>query len=132
MKFFESTVVLEAIEEISDLQQEVLEFSLYSDYANIEQQRENLNLLKVLMAKQKNMCFRCVLSDDEDAKELLAEVLAHFVDYGHDVDPEDPMKTFGEVANQLKEMEDDLDYAEKHGYFPGEEPGGETPPSTMF
>ena len=128
MKFFESTVVLEAIEEISDLQQEVLEFSIYADFANLKQQRENLNLLKTLMGKQKNMCFRCVLSDDEDAKALLAEVLAHFQDYGHVVDPEDPMKTFIEVADQLKEMEDDLDYAEKHGYFPGEEPGGETPP----
>lgn len=128
MKFFESTVVLEAIEEISILQQEVLEFSIYADFANLEQQRENLNLLKTLMDKQKNMCFRCILSDDEDAKILLAEVIAHFQDHGHIVDINDPIKLFDQVSEQLKEMEDDLDYAEKHGYFPGEEPGGETPP----
>lgn len=132
MKFFESPMVLESIEEIDILQQEVLEFSLYADYANLEQQRDNLNLLKVLMGKQQLMCFRCILSDDSDAKALLAEVLAHFQQYGHDIDPENPMKVFTEVERQLQEMEDDLDYADKHGYFPGEEPGGETPPSTMF
>lgn len=128
MKFFESEVVMYAIEEIMDLQTEVMLFAQYADYASLEQQRENINLLKKLMGKQKNMCFRCTLVDDPDAKTLLTEVLEHFVSHGHTVDYNDPIKVFDEVALQIQEMDDDLTYAEKHGYFPGEEPGGETPP----
>ena len=74
------------------------------------------------------MCFRCVLSDSQDAKDLLGEVLEHFKLYGHTIDSNNPMKVFDEVAENLQEMEDDLDYFEEHGYFPGEKPGGETPP----
>lgn len=129
--FFASTIVASSIEEIMELQQEVLIFAQFADFATISQQRENLDMLRTLQEKQKNMCFRCILSDDPDAKALLAEVMDHFEQYGHTIDPENPMKVFDEVALQLQEMEDDLDYAEKHGYFPGEEPGGETPPYRM-
>ena len=131
MKFFESDVVTAAIEEIMALQQNVMMFAHYADFANLEQQRDNLDLLKELMTKQENMCFRCILSDDPEAKALLVEVMDHFENHGHTIDPENPMKVFREVEEQLKEMEDDLDYAEKHGYFPGEEPGGEIPPYQM-
>ena len=129
--FFESEQVQDAINEIVEMQNEVLIFSQYAEYATIEQQKENLALLRRLHGKQKNMCFRCVLSDDPEAKALLAEVLAHFEQFGHTILPENPMVVFEEVALQLQEIEDDLNYAEEHGYFPGEEPGGEAPPFTF-
>ena len=126
--FFESEIVARSIEDIVEMQNEVLIFSQFADFATIEQQKENLVLLRKLQNKQENMCFRCILSDDPDAKALLAEVLAHFEQFGHVIDPENPMQVFDQVRAQLQEIEDDLNYAEEHGYFPGEEPGGETPP----
>lgn len=126
--FFESEVVIEAIEDIVSMQDEILVFSEFADYATLEQQRENLDTLRKLSAKQKNMCFRCMLSDDPDAKILLAQVLSHFEGFGHTIDEEDPLKVFTEVEANLQEIDDDLTYAEKNGYFPGEEPGGEIPP----
>ena len=126
--FFDSEVVTSSIEEIMDMQNQVLLFATFGEYATIEDQRENLELLRRLQEKQKNMCFRCILSDSPNAKQLLEEVLNHFMEFGHTIDPKNPMKVFDEVEAQLQEMEDDLDYCEKHGYFPGEEPGGETPP----
>ena len=129
--FFDSEQVQSAICDIVDMQNEVLIFAQYAEYASIEQQRENLVLLRSLHAKQENMVFRCMLSEDPDAKALLGEVLGHFAEFGHVIDPGNPMQVFAEVKEQLQEIEDDLNYAEEHGYFPGEEPGGETPPSIM-
>ena len=126
--FFESEVVTRSIEEIMDMQNQVLLFATFGEYASIEDQRENLNLLRRLQEKQKNMCFRCVLSQSANAKQLLEDVMNHFREFGHTVDPENPMKVFDEVEVELNNMEKDLDFCEKYGYFPGEEPGGETPP----
>ena len=128
-RFFDSEVVCEAIQDIVELQEEVMLFAQFADFATIPQQKENLKVLRKLHEKQKNMCFRCLLVDDPDAKAMLVEVMDHFEAFGHSIDPENPLKVFDEVEVQLLDMEDDIAYAEKHGYYPGEEPGGETPPS---
>ena len=131
-RFFASNVVAKQITEIMELQNQVLVFAQFADFATLSQQRANLEMLRNLQDKQKNMCFRCTLCpDDDDAQALLEEVMSHFESCGHTVDRENPLKVFDEVESQLQEMEDDLDYCEKHGYFPGEEPGGETPPYQM-
>ena len=129
--FFKSEVVVRSIEEIMDMQNQVLLFATFGEYASLEDQRENLDLLRRLKDKQMNMCFRCILSNSPDAKQLLEEVINHFREFGHVIDPDNPMKVFDEVESNLNEMESDLDFCEKHGFFPGEEPGGETPPYTM-
>ena len=126
--FFASEIVANAIEEIMDMQTQVMLFAQFGEYASLEDQKENLELLRNLKEKQMNMCFRCMLSDSEDAKKLLGEVMDHFKKFGHDVDTSDPLKVFAEVEQSLVEMQDDIEYCEKHGFFPGEEPGGETPP----
>ena len=126
--FFQSTVVTDCIREIMEMQNQVLIFSHYADYATIEDQRNNLQLLRELMSKQKNMCFRCILSDSEDAKALLEEVLSHFEEFGHNIDRNNPMSVFAEVEENLNDLASDLDYVEKHGHYPGEDAGGETPP----
>ena len=116
--FFESPIVMQAIEEIVDLQHEIMIFSQYAEYATLEQQKENLVILRRLHEKQKNMCFRCVMSKDVDATILLGEVLAHFKSYGHTIDEENPLAVFDEVADSLDDIERDLDYCEQHGHFP--------------
>lgn len=127
-RFFDSEIVTEAIQDIVEMQNEVLIFAQYGEFATIEAQRDNLQLLRRLQSKQKNMCFRCILSDDPDAKQLLDEVLEHFEQYGHEVDRDNPMEVFDQVEAELTVIEKELDFCEKFGYYPGEEPGGETPP----
>ena len=128
--FFESDIVTESIRDIVELQDQVLIFAQYGEFASIKEQRENLSVLRKLMKKQKNMAFRCMMSDSPSAKLLLDEVLDHFEKFGHTVDRENPMVVFEEVKDNLDEIEMELDFCEEHGYFPSEEPGGETPPST--
>ncbi len=126
-RFFDSDIVMAAIEDISDMQNQVLLFSQYADFASVQDQKENLVLLKELHAKQKNMCFRCILSTDTDAKLLLEDVIQHFEGYGHKVDRNNPMEVFEEVYLDLLEIEKGIIFAEEHGYYPDEESGGETP-----
>ncbi len=131
--FFSSQVVLDSIEEIVDLQNQVLLFSQYAEFATINEQQNNLDLLRRLMSKQKNMCFRCTMTDSPDAKKLLNEVLSHFEEHGHTVDRDNPMLVFDEVNENLDDIEFELDFFSKYGRYPDdEEPGGESPPSTMF
>lgn len=128
--FFESTIVADSIKEILELQEQVLVFAQYGEFATIEEQQDNLDVLRKLMAKQRNMCFRCTLTDSPDAKKLLDEVLSHFEKFGHVVDRENPMTVFEEIGDNLDDIEFELDFFSKYGHYPDEE-GGETPP-TMF
>ena len=129
--FFSSQIVLDSIKEIMELQNEVLVFSQYAEFATIIEQQNNLDLLRRLMYKQKNMCFRCTMSDSPDAKNLLNEVLDHFERYGHTVDRDNPMLVFNEVNDNLDDIEFELDFFSKYGRYPDDEEGGETP-STML
>ena len=128
--FFSSQVVIDSFKEIVDLQNEVIAFSQYSEFATIIEQQNNLDLLRRLMSKQKNMCFRCTMSDSPYAKQLLNEVLDHFEKFGHTVDKDNPMLVFDEVSENLDDIEFELDYFSKYGRYPDDE-RGETPP-TMF
>ncbi len=131
--FFESEVVTDSIREIMELQNQVLVFAEYGEFATINEQQDNLDVLRRLMAKQKNMCFRCTMSDSPDAKKLLDEVLTHFEKYGHIVDRNNPMAVFEQVSDNLDDIEFELDFFSKYGRYPDdEEPGGESPPTTMF
>ena len=131
--FFESDAVVDSIKEILELQEQVMVFAQYGEFATIAEQQDNLDTLRKLMSKQKNMCFRCTLTDSPDAKNLLQEVLSHFEEHGHTVDYNDPLGVFEEIQSNLDEIEFELDYFSKYGRYPDdEEPGGEIPPTTMF
>ena len=129
--FFSSSIVEESINEIIDLQNKALLFSTFGDSPSIEQQRENLEVLKDLHEKQKNMCFRCLISGNEDAKLMLMGVIGYFESFGYKVDPDNPMAVFDDVKDTLDQLEYEIIYCEMNGFFPGEEPGGETPPHQM-
>ena len=70
-EFFESEVVQEELQDITDLQQELygamLEFGSLSD----EDKMDHIELLIELLEKQRIMYTRLSLSDDPTAKELL-------------------------------------------------------------
>ena len=70
-EFFDSEVVQEELQDITDLQQE-----LYGNMLNFgtlpdEDKREHIELLIELLEKQRIMYTRLSLSDDPTAKELL-------------------------------------------------------------
>lgn len=111
--FFESEVVMASLQDIMDLQMEVLLFAEYGMYASTEDQRENLKVLRTLLAKQKNMFFRCMLSDSPAAKELMAEILEHFKEHGHE-NAADPLKVFESMSDQIDKIEEDINKYEQY------------------
>jgi len=120
--FFDSEIVKGSLEDIMDLQMEVLLFAEYGAYATAEDQRKNIKNLRLLLAKQKNMFFRCMLSDSQDAKDLMSEIMDHFKSFGH-VCEGNPLQVFDSMEEQIDEIESE--------YNERDEPGGETPPSIM-
>jgi len=107
--FVESEVVQSALEDIMDLQMEVMMFSNMVEYATIEQQKENLQTLKELHKKQKNMFFRCQLCPESDAaRTMVLEILTHFEQCGYDVDLSDPISVFDIVEQSLIDLEVDI------------------------
>ena len=50
-RFFDSDIVITAIEDISDMQNQIMLFSQYADYATVQDQKDNLVLLKELHSK---------------------------------------------------------------------------------
>ena len=117
--FVESEVVQSALEDIMDLQMEVMMFSNMVEYATIEQQKENLQTLKELHKKQKNMFFRCQLCPESDAaRTMVLEILTHFEQCGYDVDLNDPISVFDIVEQSLIDLEVDIRNQEELMWHP--------------
>lgn len=111
--FFESEIVQSSLEEIAILQSEVLVFAQYGMYATVDEQRQNLDVLRVLLAKQKNMFVRCMLSESEGARELAQEIVEHFAKYGMVEDDTNPLEMFDLMAISIDEIENDIDQYDK-------------------
>jgi len=103
-EFFDSEQVQKALSEIAFLQNKVMAFTAVAAFADEEEQRENITTLRLLLSKQENMYNRCALSDSEEAKELMVEVMRHFS--LHDIPTNQPM---GEVFNAIRERVDDIE-----------------------
>lgn len=116
--FFNSETVHNSLLDIVELQTKVLAFAENGEFATIEAQQNNLIDLKELISKQKNLCFRCTLSNSPEAKKLLTHVLNYFEEYGHTIIRDNPMYVFSEIENELDEIEYELKYYSKHGYYP--------------
>lgn len=110
--FFESEVVKDSLQDIVDLQMEVMLFAEYALYATVEEQKRNLKVLRMLLAKQKNMFFRCMLSDSPGAKDLMEEILQHFRDHGHE-NVANPLKVFDDMSENLDQIEQDINKYEE-------------------
>ena len=103
-EFFDSEQVQKALSEIAFLQNKVMAFTAVAAFADEEEQRENITTLRLLLSKQENMYNRCALSDSEEAKELMVEVMKHFSE--HDIPTNQPM---GEVFKAIRERVDDIE-----------------------
>ena len=103
-EFFDSEQVQKALSEIAFLQNKVMAFTVVAAFADEAEQRENITTLRLLLSKQENMYNRCALSDSEEAKELMVEVMRHFS--LHDIPTNQPM---GEVFNAIRERVDDIE-----------------------
>jgi hypothetical protein len=103
-EFFDSEQVQKALSEIAFLQNKVMMFTAVAAFADEEEQRENITTLRLLLSKQENMYNRCALSDSEEAKELMVEVMKHFSENGIPINQ--PM---GEVFKAIRERVDDIE-----------------------
>ena len=103
-EFFDSEQVQKALSEIAFLQNKVMMFTAVAAFADEDEQRENITTLRLLLSKQENMYNRCALSDSEEAKEMMVEVMKHFSE--HDIPTNQPM---GEVFKEIRERVDDIE-----------------------
>lgn len=68
--FFQSEIVREAIKEMEELQQKIIEETFKAPIMTKEQKRDHVELMKTFLEKQKNLYFRVSLSDDPEALEM--------------------------------------------------------------
>jgi hypothetical protein len=109
--FFKSEIVQQCIEEINDLQMEIMIFSQYSQFASDDEKRDHLKVLRHLTERQKNLYYRCHLSDSPGAKRLMRDVDMHFVEMGFEQPdtPADTLLFFDRVNSSIDELEEELD-----------------------
>lgn len=68
--FFQSEIVREAIKEMEELQQKIIEDTFKAPIMNKEQKKDHVELMRTFLEKQKNLYFRLSLSDDPEALEM--------------------------------------------------------------
>lgn len=119
-KFFDSPIVQGCIEDIMDMQFEAMMYTQYAEYANLTEQRENLNMLQRLLEKQKNMYYRCQLSGTESALRLMEDIRGHFVKMGFK-ETQSVLEMFDETQQTLNDLVKELDWHEKYSSKPEEE-----------
>ena len=74
MSFFDSDIVKAEMADIHQLQEEVYSSVMNFPYMNAADKTEHINLLSVLVEKQKVMYARLSLSDDPDAEIMKQEM----------------------------------------------------------
>jgi len=102
--FFQSEIVREAIKEMEELQQRIIEDTFKAPMMNREEKKEHVELMRTFLEKQKNLYFRLSLSDDPEALEMKERI-------------QDAAKFLGFDGNNVKElfaeMENTLDRLDK-------------------
>lgn len=108
--FLDSPLVKQSLEEIQDLQEAVETYEFFSEMCGFDadRQEEHLEILMVLMEKQKNLYLRCMLSDAPSAKELLKDVNEHFKSFGYNPEERSIWDIFAEVEQKIKDDKEHL------------------------
>ena len=102
--FFQSEIVREALKEMEELQQKIIEDTFKAPIMNREQKRDHVELMRTFLEKQKNLYFRLSLSDDPEALEMKERIAEAAKFLGYD----------GNNVNELfSEMEETLDRLDK-------------------
>ena len=68
--FFQSEIVREAIKEMEELQQQIIQDTFKAPIMSREEKKEHVELMRTFLEKQKNLYFRLSLSDDPEALEM--------------------------------------------------------------
>lgn len=101
--FFQSEIVREAIKEMEQLQQQIIEETFKAPMMNKEQKKEHVELMRTFLEKQKNLYFRVSLSDDPEAQEMKQRIqdAAEFLGFeGNDIN-----ELFSEMEETLNRLE---------------------------
>ena len=101
--FFQSEIVREAIKEMEELQQKIIEDTFKAPIMDREQKREHVELMRTFLEKQKNLYFRLSLSDDPEALEMKQRIrdAAEFLGFdGNNVND-----LFSEMENTLDRLD---------------------------
>lgn len=101
--FFQSEIVREAIKEMEELQQQIIQDTFKAPLMNREEKKEHVELMRTFLEKQKNLYFRLSLSDDPEALEMKERIqdAAEFLGFkGNNVN-----ELFSEMENTLERLD---------------------------
>ena len=101
--FFQSEIVREAIKEMEELQQQIIQDTFKAPIMNREEKKEHVELMRTFLEKQKNLYFRLSLSDDPEALEMKERIqdAAEFLGFkGNNVN-----ELFSEMENTLERLD---------------------------
>ena len=101
--FFQSEIVREAIKEMEELQQRIIQDTFKAPVMNKEEKKEHVDLMRTFLEKQKNLYFRLSLSDDPEALEMKERIqdAAKFLGFdGNNVN-----ELFAEMENTLTRLD---------------------------
>ncbi len=101
--FFQSEIVREAIKEMEELQQQIIQDTFKAPIMSREEKKEHVELMRTFLEKQKNLYFRLSLSDDPEALEMKERIqdAAKFLGFdGNNVN-----ELFAEMENTLSRLD---------------------------
>lgn len=101
--FFQSEIVREAIKEMEELQQKIIQDTFRAPIMSREEKKEHVELMRTFLEKQKNLYFRLSLSDDPEALEMKERIqeAAEFLGFkGNNVN-----ELFSEMENTLERLD---------------------------
>lgn len=101
--FFQSEIVREAIKEMEELQQQIIQDTFRAPVMSREEKKEHVELMRTFLEKQKNLYFRLSLSDDPEALEMKERIqdAAKFLGFdGNNVN-----ELFAEMENTLSRLD---------------------------
>jgi hypothetical protein len=101
--FFQSEIVREAIKEMEELQQQIIQDTFRAPIMGKEEKKEHVELMRTFLEKQKNLYFRLSLSDDPEALEMKERIqdAAKFLGFdGNNVN-----ELFTEMENTLSRLD---------------------------
>ena len=101
--FFQSEIVREAIKEMEELQQQIIQDTFRAPIMSKEEKKEHVELMRTFLEKQKNLYFRLSLSDDPEALEMKERIqdAAKFLGFdGNNIN-----ELFAEMENSLERLD---------------------------
>jgi hypothetical protein len=101
--FFQSEIVREAIKEMEELQQKIIQDTFKAPLMSKEEKKDHVDLMRTFLEKQKNLYFRLSLSEDPEALEMKERIqeAAEFLGFkGNNVN-----ELFSEMENTLQRLD---------------------------